>query len=424
MTGATVCFLPQRLEESVITPFDRFVEAIERRGAELRPTASGFRAVGLPCPKCGADGHDPDKPLDRVRLFPFDDNHGRRRSRWFCNTCKSTGDDVSFMEACGMSFYDAYVAVMGEAPPDRPMSRNRNGSAMERCRERAKKTEAADSSPAREAREWRIRQNPWPCAEWMAKATALCCELDHCHGEVGERHVAEARRWIEEGRGIQLDVAPTLGIYWNPRDRYEDPKLWGLKRAKKLFVPKGVVIAQHRRTCPPWEAGPWIVGLLVRRAEPSGDADKLRWVPFRDDGAGPEMPKIRTMLLGMTTAKGCPCIVMESALDAALAFQESGAEAAVISTNGADYPLDEDCAEMLASASSAWAWPDADAAGMDAFRRWKKAFPSLKLIEMPKDAEGRPWAKDATGLVQERRRRPECPTVRSILESAGVVAHG
>ena len=410
----------------MITPFDRFVEAIERRGAELRPTASGFRAVGLPCPKCGADGHDPDKPLDRVRLFPFEDNHGRRRSRWFCNSCKATGDDVAFMEANGMSFYDAYVAVMGEAPPDRPMSRNRNGRAtgIRKGDPQTVKPENANSFPAREAREWRIRQNPWPCMAWMARATALCCELDHCHGDVGERHVAEALRWIEEGRGIRLDVAPTLGVYWNPRDRWEDPAVWGLKREKKLFIPKGVVIAQHRRTRPPWEASPWIVGLLVRRAEPSGDADKLRWVPFRDDGAGPEMPKIRTMLLGMTTAKGCPCIVMESALDAALVFQECGAEAAVIGMNGADYPLDEDCAEMLRSASRVWAWPDADTAGAEAFQRWRRAFPAMELIDMPKDAEGRPWAKDATGLISERRRRPSCPTVRQILAGAGVLGHG
>lgn len=414
----------------MITPFDRFVEAIERRGARMRPTASGFRAVGLACPRCGDKGHDPDRTLDRVRVFPFEDKHGRWRGRWFCNSCKATGDDVQFMEDSGLSFPDAYRTIFGENPPDRPMRRARNGGARRTATPPMGKATAgaqagkANSSPAREARGWRIQRNPWPCPSWTAKAAVLCCELDHRVHDFDSRRMDEAWQYIEEGRGIRLDVAPVLGVYWNPADKWEDPAQWGLKREKKLFIPRGIVIAIHRRTAAPWESGPWIVGLLVRRSDPSGEADKLRWVPFRDDGAGPDEPKIRTMVLGSLRAKGCPCIVMESALDAVLVFQECGAEAVVISTNGAEYPLDEDAAGMLQAASRVWAWPDADGAGMEAYSRWKRTFPGMELIEMPQDAEGRPWAKDATGLVQERRRRPSCPTVRQILAGAGVVAHG
>ena len=418
------------------TPFERFVEAVERDGGRLNPAGSGFHAEGLPCPNCGSSGHQEwtrnsdgnriRNELDRMRISKFTDRHGRERGGWFCNKCEAKGDDVEYMkQAHGLSFYDAHVAVFGCPPPDRPMGRK---AGMQRpCKgvpQNSRPEGAEPPSPAREERELRIQRNPWPCMAWTAQASALCRELDHRRDGIGERHLAEARKYIEEGRGIRLDVAPVLGVFWNPADRFEKPADWGLKREKKLFIPRGVVIAMYRRFYPPWESGPYVVGLLVRRANPSSDADKLRWVPCRDDDAGPEEPKIRTMLQGMTKARGCPCIVMESALDACLAFQECGAEAAVVSMNGADYPIDEDCAEMLGSASRLWAWPDADDAGMKAFRRWKKAFPSLKLIEMPKDAEGRPWAKDPTGLVPERRRRPECPTVRSILESAGVVAHG
>lgn len=402
------------------TSFDRFIDAVERRGVELRRSGSEYFAAGFPCPSCGREGFTgPDCKLDRVRLAPA----GERwpLGHWFCHHCHERGTGVHFLwKVLGVPYVEAYEAVTGYPPPDRPMQRNRNGSAGRTASQPAGRE---IPPPAREARGWRIQQNPWPCPAWQAKASALCCELDHRVNDFDARRMDEARRWIEEGRGIRLDVAPVLGIFWNPADRYEDPALWGVKRERKIFVPRGICLFLHRRIYPPWESGPYIVGLLVRRANPSGDADKLRWVPFRDDDAGPEMPKIRTMLLGMTKAKGCPCIVMESALDAAVVFQEAQAEVAVISTNGATYPLDADCAEMLASASRAWAWPDADEAGMNAFRRWKKAFPSLELIEMPKDAEGRPWAKDATGLVQERRRRPSCPTVRQILAGAGVVAH-
>nr|MCR5256931.1 hypothetical protein [Desulfovibrio sp.] len=330
------------------TSFDRFIEAVERRGVELRRSGDGYSAIGVRCPECGDAGHNEARVLDRVVLFPASDRHPK--GRWFCRRCHAWNDGVDFLwHGLGLPFVEAHRAVTGENPPDRPMQRHRNGSAG-RASGRAVGA-GAGFLPAREARGVRIQQNPWPCPAWQAKAAVLACELDHRWNDFDEARIAEARKYIEEGRGIRLDVAPVLGVYWNPRDRWEKPALWGLKRERKLFVPKGIVIALHRRIYPPWEASPYTVGLLVRRAEPSGEADKLRWVPCRDDDAGPEMPKIRTMLLGSLCAKGCPCIVMESALDAALVFQEIGAEAAVIGMNGSDYPLDEDCAEMLASAS-------------------------------------------------------------------------
>ena len=417
--------------------FDRFIDAVERRGIKLQRNGSEFYAEGLPCAFCGDEDHEPTKKvgdkvvantLDRVRLLPVSSTYPK--GHWFCRRCgyggkrpdRGNNDGIDFLQRyCGMSFVDAYRTVTGENPPDRPLQ-GRNGTATRTSGQ----TAGANASfpPAKEARELRIQRNPWPCPSWTAKAAVLCCELDHRVNEFSAERMAEARRYIEEGRGIRLDVAPVLGVYWNPADKWEDPAQWGLKREKKLFIPRGIVIAIHRRTAAPWESGPWIVGLLVRRSNPSGESDKLRWVPFRDDGAGPDEPKIRTMVLGSLRAKGCPCILMEAALDACVVFQECGAEVAVISTNGATYPVDDDAAEMLKAASRLWAWPDADSAGMDAYRRWKKAFPSMELIEMPQDTEGRPWAKDATGLISERRRRPSCPTVRQILAGAGVVANG
>lgn len=424
------------------TSFDRFIDAVERRGFELRRCGEEYFARGTSCAECGSEGAKASGDMDRVRLFPIDRSvPGRRRGRWFCHHCGASGDGVDFlMRYCGEPFPEAFRIVTGENPPDRPLQRKRNGKAQWRRRgieQRANKEDGGASKPERSQRgagieprmnaertpekwqKWQTRRNPLPCPAWQAKAAVLCCELDHRWNDFGAERIAEARRWIEEGRGIRLNAAPVLGIYWNPADRFEDPALWGLKRERKLFIPRGIVIALHRRTLPPWEASPWIAGLLVRRAEPSSEADKLRWVPFRDDGAGHDLPRIRTMVLGL---KGMPVVVMESALDAALVFQECGATVAVVATCGATYPLDEDAAEFLRSAPRAWAWPDADDAGMDAFRRWKKAFPCLELIEMPKDGEGRPWAKDATGLVPERRRRPSCPTVRQILAGAGAVA--
>lgn len=407
------------------TSFDRFIDAVQREGFELKRAGEEYYARDTPCPECGSSGSRDGGEMDRVRLFPADPTTaGRRRGRWYCHHCGAKGDGVDFlMRFCGKPFPDAFRAVTGENPPDRPMQRGRKGGATPPMGKVAAvpQTAGASSSPAKEAGDWRIRQNPHPCPAWQAKAAVLCCELDHRLNDFDARRMLEASRWIEEGRGIRLNAAPVLGIYWNPADRWEDPVRWGLKREKRLFIPRGIVIALHRRTRPPWEASPYIVGLLVRRSDPSGEADKLRWVPFRDDGAGQDFPKIRTMVLGLL---GMPVVLMESALDAALVFQECEATVAVVATCGATYPLDDDAAEFLRRAPRSWAWPDADDAGAEAFRRWKKAFPSLELISMPKDGAGRYWAKDATGLVPECRRRPSCPTVRQVLAGAGVVAHG
>ena len=397
---------------------DRFIDAVERRGVELRRSGSEYIALGQPCPACGSEGHTGREPLDRVRLEPASAKWPK--AHYWCHRCGAWNDGVDFlMRAFGMSFPDAYRAVTGEAPPDRPMQRKCRET--QRPRRGVPQTATPNSLPAKEERALKIQRNPLPCPAWMARSTALACEMDDRLAGAGAEYLADARRYIEDGRGIDLEWGADMGIYWNPRDRYEDPARWGLKREKKLFIPRGICIFLHRRTVPPWEGDPWIVGLLVRRANPSSEADKLRWVPFRDDDAGQDEPKIRTMVLGL---RGWPVVMLESALDAALAFQECWGTVAVVATCGASYPLDKDAAIMLKAAPKIWAWPDADKAGMDAFRRWKKAFPSLELIEMPKDAEGRPWAKDATGLISERRRRPECPTVRQILAGAGVVAHG
>ena len=406
------------------TPFDRFVEAVERNGARLKPNpGKGFRAVDLPCPECGSRDHEEWKTnsdgdrirndLDRMRLFRFVDKQGRERGGWYCNKCGEKGDDVLYMEkAYGMSFYDAHVAIMGCPPPDRPMQGRERRQAQTLCPSKGVRAQTP------EQQKWRIRRNPAPNGEWQAQARLLTMRLDLRFNDAGADRIAEARHWIEEGRGIRLSNAPVFGVFWNPADKFEEPAKWGLLRERKLFIPKGIVIAMTRyRYGPHCESGS-IVGLLVRRAEPSGEQDKLRWVPFRDDDDGPERPRTRTMVLGF---KGQPVVVMESALDAALVYQEAQGCVAVVSTCGATYPLDEDVAEFLKEAPALWAMPDTDQPGLAAFRRWRGAFPKMRQIFMPREAGGSPVAKDATELFRLNRTRPELPTVRQILEKQGVL---
>ena len=393
--------------------FDRFLAAVESRGVELRPSGSEYIARGLPCPRCGAEGHTGREPLDRVRLSPVSAKWPK--GHWYCHRCEANNDGVDFLwHGLGMSFPEAHRAVTGEDPPDRPM-KDRTGKRPSPASSLPKRQTAAEGRGTAPTA-WRVQENPWPCPAWTGEAMALALRLDFRNGIAGEEAEAEARRFIEDGRGIRLNNAPAFGVYWNPADRFELPAAWGLRRAKKLYIPKGILIALLRYRWGPWCEAPTVVGLLVRRAVAGPNGERLQWVPFRDDDS--DLPKTRTMLLGET---GQPVVVTESALDAALVYQEAQARVAVVSTCGATYPLDADAAAMMREAPELWAWPDADEAGAKAFRRWRGAFPAMRPIAMPTGQDGRAVAKDPTELARLCRNNAELPTVKDILQSQGVL---
>lgn len=392
---------------------DRFLDAVARRDVELRPSGNEYIARGVPCLRCGAEGHTGREPLDRVRLSPVSTQWPK--GHWFCHRCRANNDGIDFLcHGLGMTFRDAHIAVLGYPPPDRPF-RGRRGRAP--TAEQAQ----APSLPKRQSAEggavaWRVQDNPWPCPAWTGEAMALIQRLDFRNGLADGRAEAEARQAIEQGRGIRLNNAPAFGVYWNPADRFEPAGMWGLKRAKKLYIPKGILIALLRYRWGPWCESPTVVGLLVRRAVAGPDGCRLQWVPFRDDDS--TMPKTRTMVLGEL---GQPVVVTESALDAALVYQEAQARVAVVSTCGATYPLDADAAAMMREAPKLWAWPDADEAGAHAFRRWCGAFPAMRPIAMPAGPDGRPAAKDPTELARLCRGNAALPTVKDILQTQGVI---
>ena len=447
---------------------DGFLRAVERHGVSLRQAQGwGVEEDGY-CPEChgrgGAEreltarqrkrGAEANRP-DRVRLFPVDPAKApRRNGHWFCHKCEANGDGIDFLRRrFGLSYVAAYTEIHGTPPPDRqgwksapPKGRGSAGRASPATARPAPaatfpmsgqttppKTKPAtlpSLSPAPEAKtaeQWRIQANPWPCMEWQAQARLLAIRLDplnsHCVATSyvrGRRALEEARAQIERGRGIPLEVASACGVYWNPvSDLFIPAGAWGLRRASKLWVPRGIVIALTRGSVPHGDSDGHCVGLLVRCADPDVTGCKLRWVACRDDDS--PLPRTRTLILGRA---GQPAIVTESALDAVLLYHLSEGRLAAVSTCGAAYPLDEDAAELLRSAPSLWAWPDADKAGQEAFAKWKGAFPTMQAVSMPKGADGRAVAKDPTELARLHNGAHPAglPTVRQILETQGVLS--
>ncbi len=468
------------------TGSDGFLRAVERYGVGLWQAqgygADEWVAEDGYCPNCGSRttdaqrndrqrkrGAKSNKP-DRVRLFSIEASRATRQKgepcgRWWCHKCDESGDGIDFLRRrFGLSYVDAYTAIHGKPPPDRPgwksaQPKPQGGAGVRPAPARSTAKPVAENQPKRmpakpatqsapnvlpivspapkprtEPSLWHVQKNPEPCFEWQAQARVLTCKLDFLNRDVldgsyvrSRKALEDAREWIEQGRGIPLETASECGLYWNPVNLYFPASLWGLKRETvgkdgrkkeaKLFVPKGIVIAMTRyRYAPHCESGS-IVGLLVRRAEPDEETgDKLRWVPCRDDDS--PLPRTRTFILGEA---GQPAIVTESATDAALLHYLTEGQVATVSTCGAGYPLDEDAAEILQGAPKLWAMPDADEEGAKAFAKWRARFPAMQAIEMPRDARGVPVAKDATELERLSRQHAELPTVSQILFEQGVL---
>lgn len=432
---------------------DYFLGAVVSRGVDVWRVAGRDEWVAEDgwCPVCGSrpagergDGNRPD----RVRLYPVDAGDRKRRNgHWYCHHCESRGDGIDFLRRrFGLSFVDAYAAIHGTPPPDRhgwksfppgteagrPRAWAKDGTPAEghpqggaptasvpgtfragREGELLPAPEAGGQTEARASAGWSIKANPLPCVQWMSKAMLLSMELNCTLHELPPRVLDEARHAIEEERGIRLELAAWCGVHWNPKDQFFLPAEWGLRRERKLFLPRGIVIAvmRNRRA----DCSGYVAGILVRRAEP-GNGDKLRWLPCRDDDSA--LPRTRTLVLGQS---GQPVLLVESALDAILLFQETRGSFAVVATCGAGYPLDEDAGALLREAPALWAWPDADEAGDKAFAKWQGAFPGLRRIAMPMGPDGMPAAKDPTDLARLNRTRPGLPTVGHVLREQGVL---
>ncbi len=438
---------------------DGFFNALERRGLQLvyagwSKEPDEHYIVGGDCPHCHREGANPDPRHkgDRVKVFPIDSTRrGREETgHYFCRHCGAHGDGVAFI----MAYFNlpkselpaVYYEITGKRLPDRkgwvqkgkqvqarPCSMTKPEQQAQRQPEPNTVPELVHmprTSPAKslvqlesvQQKSWRVRHNPYPNPQWMDCAALLAWRLHPTlYLPDNQAGLAEARHWIEENRGINLDFAANCGVYWNPVARNlsrSQCAMWGLNR-EWIGIPRGIVIMQQRHffNDMPY-CGAEIVGMQVRLAVPQANGNRLMWMPWRNEGE--DVPGVRSLALGL---KGLPVVVTESALDAVLVLQDAGGwnAIAVVSPCGASYALDEDATEWLKDAPEIWAFPDADAAGEEAFIKWQTAFPKMRKIEMPSGQDGKPIAKDPTDLARMNRTRNDLPTVRQILKKHGVI---
>lgn len=297
-----------------------------------------------PCPLCGGATNDgfivwPDRP---------------RGGAFLCRKCGARGDGIAFlMQRDGLSYREA-CAALGVEP----------------------KHTAASSFPARHTHTSRrpvqtVQTAPvppkpepavLPCPEWMDSAAAFLAECQRDLETSPEALLAVT------GRFLTPDTAHRVGIGWNPTDLYPLRKSWGLpdiagqdgKLRTKLLIPRGLVIATRRK------AG--IVALTVRCPNDRLESRPKYWqvkgsadVPF------------------VAGRAGLPVVLVESALDAALLWQESFSTVSSVALMGNMKGLDADTHDFIQAAPLLLACPDNDEGGQVAWQRWSVAYPQAIL---------------------------------------------
>ena len=329
-----------------------------------------------PCPLCGGATNDgfivwPDRP---------------RGGAFLCRKCGASGDGIAFlMQRDGLSYAEACAALGLE-----PKRTTASSSPARRVHARTR--------PAHPVQMAYVPPKPepavMPCKEWMASAAAF---VDSCQRDLEtspEALLAVCGRFLTPYTAVQC------GIGWNPADRYVLRESWGLPvieladggKRDKLLLPRGLVIATRR------EAG--TVAVTVRCADDRPESRPKYWqvkgssnVPFIAGHAG------------------LPVVLVESALDAALVWQESFGKLAGVGFMGNMKGLDSDTNDFIQAAQTLMACPDNDEGGRAAWQRWSAAYPQATLAP----AVG---AKDLGDMHRAALSWPINPAIPTVMEWA------
>ena len=328
-----------------------------------------------PCLSCGGN--------DRFTVWP-----GRPGGGYYmCRGCdRQGGDGIQFMRKyMGMSYAEACAAL--EIEPKRTATSSFS----------ARRTHAR-LLPARPAQTAYVPPKPepavMPCKEWISNSAAFLAECQR-----GIETAPEALLAIC-GRFLTPHTAQDCGIGWNPCDRYVSRAAWGLadeqgkdgKPRTKLLLPAGLVVAARRR------AG--VVALTVRSLEEDRQA-KGR-AKYRQVQGSSNVPFI-------AGRAGLPLLLVESALDAALVWQESFGKLAAVAFMGNMKGLDADTNAFIQAAPLLLACPDNDEGGQVAWQRWSAAYPQAVLTP----AVG---AKDLGDMHRAALAWPINPDIPSVME--------
>lgn len=279
-----------------------------------------------PCPICHGATTDgfvvwPDRP---------------KGGAYLCRKCGGSGDGIQFLRTCHSLSYREACEELGLTPCD-------TGQSVTKCHQ-LRSIPKLPPPP--------LPAVTMPSKEWTQKATAFLHECQH------NLEANPAAVLALAARGLTPATATACGLGWNGRDRYDLRSVWGLPPMQgkdKMVLPAGLVICTRRRSGP--------VALTIRTASP----DRPKY--WEVAGSGKNLPYV-------TGKQGVPVILLESALDAALLWQEAGDLCAALAFMGNMKGMDAATSSFISCASVAIGCPDNDDGGKTAWQRWAAAYPS------------------------------------------------
>lgn len=313
------------------------------------PLPGGFRKKSAreyagPCPVCGGE--------DRFVLIL--DNRRRGGFRWFCRGCRAPEAGKAF------DAIDLYRAMTPGATF--PQACEALGVEI--------RTPARPSS-ARQERGGRL-----PDQKWRERAAAF---LRHCQKWVNggfdpdSAIVADfADLGVANGalfgwRGLLDETCVQAGIGFNSRMVFERREKWGLQGEGNIALPRGIVIAVARGGMP--------VAIAIRRMP--GDSSIAKYGKYHELAGGAKL----AFVIGEI---GDRVLLCESALDGALAWQESGYRVAAVALMGCGAgAIDSYADSFLRQAKQVVISYDRDDAGREAAGKLRNLYKGARCVAIP-----------------------------------------
>ena len=343
------------------------------------------------CPFCGG-GH----------RFAVSTEH-KPAGRYHCFGCGRSGDLVTLArELKGLGFKEA-CAWLGLSPNYVMTTPTQSWSGLETSSVGGRVSQG-ERVPSSSTERTEPRAQP---PEWTKEAAAFLKRCLHEHTPDMALHLY--RRRFLDARSESMDIG------WHEKFEAVSRKAWGLPPKNgddRLWLGRGIVFA--------WRRNGKVIGMKIRTPNEDLEAYRKKY--------GKDLPKIRSVegsriapvIYHDAEKLGAPCALMESALDAALIYQQSDGQVSAIGLNGASQRIDEEADRIIRAARPLLIIPDIDETGISAGRRLEKAYsPNAVLCAVPygKDpceSQSRAFACDTFYGLSEyyRKRHIEFPTIR------------
>lgn len=311
----------------------------------LKPKPGAREWVGA-CPECGGK--------DRFCVWP--DEH--KNFRYYCRQCGIRGDAIDYLRKYERLTYLDACHELGITPA---------------LQSRLLRARVQTFSPARQFTPREIDREKWRKAALGFEKQCLA-NLQSAGGQM-----ELARRGLTPVTGAYCSIGVNFIDCWQERS------VWGLPDAPgnsgrnrtEFFIPAGLVISVTENGKP--------ASITIRRRNEFGA--RYRELPGSLQNSYCLFPEIAMyevehderskFAIFEEQANG---IICESALDAALLWQETDRKYIIVATNGSGKPIDDESLRILRGCPRVIAIPDNDDGGEAAYRQWQEQIPGIELL--------------------------------------------